>query len=232
MINSVIFDLDDTLYSYKPLHEQAMGQLKIFVTDRFGISETDFWNAFKSAQQKNKENLRNTAAEHNRMLYFQYMLEHLKQNPVESSLVMYDLYWNTILNNMKLEKDAEILLKNCRKMGFKIGICTDLTSNIQHRKIHQLGLTPYIDAIVTSEECGIEKPSPKMFQTILHKLEAEPKNAVFIGDNYEKDIIGAEKVGITAIWYTEDVQNLYARKANNMQDIWKILYELYQYQKA
>jgi rhamnose utilization protein RhaD (predicted bifunctional aldolase and dehydrogenase) len=41
-----------------------------------------------------------------------------------------------------------------------------------------------------------------MFQTILHKLKLQPENVIMIGDNYKKDIEGANQIGIYGYYYT------------------------------
>ena len=98
---------------------------------------------------------------------------------------------------------AKELLLQLQCVQIPLGICSDLTLHIQLRKLQRLGLTGVFQKIVTSEECGEEKPSPKMFQDILQKLGASPKEAVMIGDNYQRDILGAMRFGMRAILFGE-----------------------------
>ena len=93
----------------------------------------------------------------------------------------------------------------------KIGICTDLTAHIQHRKIRKLGLSEWIDEIVTSEEAGAEKPNEKIYQMILKKLKTSPENTIFVGDDLEKDVKGGIENGIDVCWcnYNNEINNEY-----------------------
>jgi putative hydrolase of the HAD superfamily len=66
------------------------------------------------------------------------------------------------------------------------------------------GLAPYIDALVVSEEAGISKPDPAIFEIALTRLAAAPHEAVMIGDSWAADVEGAHAAGIHAIWFNPD----------------------------
>lgn len=203
MYKAVIFDLDDTLYDYQSVHELAMEKLKDFTCERFGIGGREFDSAFSWARKAAKSLLGGTAASHNRMIYCQKMLEHLGRNPVDGALDMYDCYWSAMLSGMKLRDGVMLLLERLRADGVKIAVCTDLTAHIQHRKIRQLDLVPYIDVLVTSEEAGAEKPSEKIYSLVLEKLELEAEDCLFVGDSQEKDVDAPRRLGMSAMLFSD-----------------------------
>ena len=55
--------------------------------------------------------------------------------------------------------------------------------------------------MVTSEEAGVEKPDKKFFERCNEKSKCLPCEVMFIGDNPEKDYIGASLAGYNAVWY-------------------------------
>jgi putative hydrolase of the HAD superfamily len=61
-------------------------------------------------------------------------------------------------------------------------------------------LAKHFDTIVISEEVGVEKPDPSIFQKALDKLDFTPDKCVHIGDTIEADVIGARSAGITPVW--------------------------------
>lgn len=221
MYKAVIFDLDDTLYDYASLNESAIKKVADFLREKHHVDFARFNDAFSKARKETKEVLGDIGASHNRMLYFQKTLECLSLNPVEDALTMYETYWGYMLNNMRLSQGALELLDFCKSKSLKIGICSDLTAHIQHRKLQKLGITTYIDAIVTSEEAGREKPSSQMFSMILSKLGVSPSEALYIGDSYKKDVLGAEKMGIQAVWYKGDASD--KRSINSLNEVKKYL---------
>lgn len=200
-IKAIIFDLDDTLYDYKTLDRKAEQQLKEYFLNMFHMGNQEFQDIFYRAKQIVKSRLRGTGAEHNRLLYFQTLLELLRQKPVSCALELYDIYWNTILEGMALREGASGVLKLCREHGLSIGICSDLTAMIQHRKLKRLGLENQVDYLVTSEEAGAEKPSPVIFNLLLSKVNCQASECMFVGDSWERDICGAKNVGMMPVWF-------------------------------
>ena len=208
MIKAVLFDLDDTLYEYEPVHQKALGEVyKVFNKKIRKISKERFKRLFNLSKIEIKQELSGTASSHNRILYFQRLIEktHNTVNP-EITLNLYNTYWNSFLRNMKLRGDVIFTLKKLKRDGFKIVIVSDLTTNIQLRKIHKLKITPYVDYLVTSEEAGSEKPHPIMFLLPLKKLNMLPQEIIFVGDNKGKDITGANAVGMETILISNKVK--------------------------
>lgn len=54
-------------------------------------------------------------------------------------------------------------MKQLKEQGVYVGICTNMTAEIQYQKIEKLGITRWIDGVVTSEEAGVEKPDYRIF---------------------------------------------------------------------
>lgn len=204
MYKAVILDLDDTLYEYESLNQEATGALRDYTCQRFAVSNVEFDRAFSLARAETKKVLGETGASHNRMLYCQKTLEYLGRRPVNGALDMYEVYWGYMLDHMALREGVMDMLVSCCRKGIKIGICSDLTAHIQHRKLKQLGIVDYIDAIVTSEEAGAEKPASVMFCMVLDKLKVDAKEALYIGDSLKKDVKGAIAEGIDALWFHDE----------------------------
>lgn len=186
MIKAVVFDLDNTIYNYDECHIVAMKQLEEYVCDKYGVNKVDFRKNFELAKVEVKKLLGNTGASHNRMLYMQIFLEKINQSPVEDALELYDIYWRAMLEKMTPFKYVMPLMKQLKHRKIEIGILTDLTAHIQHRKIKKLCITEYIDAIVTSEEVGAEKPSSIAFSRIIQKLHCNPEEILMIGDSQKR----------------------------------------------
>lgn len=204
MVRAVIFDLDDTLYAYEPLNIVATERVREFTCGELGITAKQFDEAYEFGKSETKRQLGDVAASHNRMLYCQKALEYLGVKPIPLSLRMYETYWGTILEKMRLRNGAREFLDQMHEHGITIMICTNLTSHIQHRKIEALGIAEDITYLVTSEEAGKEKPAPELFNLCLEKLGLPAEEVYFIGDGPEKDVKGAKAVGMRAILFEPD----------------------------
>lgn len=201
MIKAVVFDLDNTLYAYDPLDQEAGQRVQDFTCRMLGISKDRYQEAYQFGRAETKRKLGNVAASHNRLLYFQKTLEYMKVKPMPLSLQMYEMYWGTFLEKMQLFPGARSLIDSLCEKGIMIAVCTDLTAYIQHRKLIALGLSDDIFCLVTSEEAGREKPASEMFALCLEKMKLQAEEVCYIGDNYSKDIVGAKACGMKAIWF-------------------------------
>lgn len=224
MIKAVIFDLDNTLYAYDPCHLAGIEAMYVRLLEYVSVSHEQFLAYLDKAKMWVKNNNAGTAASHNRILYCQNICESLNLNPVEMPVILYNAYWSEFLDKMKLFENALDVLLELKKKGIKIGICTDLTAFIQLKKIRRLGLSSIVDAVVTSEECGAEKPSRKMFDVILKKLEVSPQETVVVGDSLEKDVLGAKNAGVNAILYGSCAE--YEKCALNFNKLRELLYAI------
>lgn len=143
-----------------------------------------------------------SASSHNRVLYFQRIIEYTKNDVIpEIILQLYDAYWETIIESMELFQGVYKFLEKIKSKGYKVAIVTDLTAHIQLRKIVKLGLTHLVDVVVTSEEAGSEKPHPYVFPLTLNKLKLLSEEVVMIGDSLDRDVLGANSVNIDTIHF-------------------------------
>jgi len=189
----VLFDLDNTLYPYNPAHKEAHQAIKNKITKTLSISNNDFERAFIQAKLDIKGRLKNTASSHNRLLYMQRMLEILGLgSQVLMALDLEQTYWRTFLSNAILFEDVKALMDDIRLLGITIGIVTDLTAQVQFRKIVYFGLEKYLDFIVTSEESGFDKPHESSFNIALKKMQLKSRGNIWmIGDHPINDIRGS-----------------------------------------
>ncbi len=94
--------------------------------------------------------------------------------------------------------DVLAALKPLKESKLILGLLTNATKDVisVHR---ELGLEPYLDFVVTSEEAGADKPKPEIFLKALEKAGAIASEAVHVGDQYDLDVVGARGVGISPI---------------------------------
>lgn len=192
--DAFLFDTDNTLYPYDPAHTAALQAVKDKVVSTFFISPQDFDNAFKEARHQVKKRLQSTASSHNRLLYLQRMLEIMGLgSQVLLALDFEQTYWRTFLANAVLFDGVKELLDDIRLLGIPTAIVTDLTAQIQFRKVVYFELDRYFDYIVTSEEAGFDKPHEAPFQLALEKMRPKGDCIWMIGDSSINDIQGAKE---------------------------------------
>ena len=199
-LKAVIFDLDNTLFDFNTAHRMGLLAMAQYGESRFGLPADRFVQAYQLADLQIKKEQPLAAACHNRMIIAQRMLEMLGLPSLVTPLELYETYWGTIIRTIKPYDGVTLLLSKLKRQHIRTGIVTDMTAHIQHRKIAALGLSEYFDVIVSSEEAGVEKPNPKIFHDCLNKLHVRPRESVFIGDSFERDVCGAHAAGMMPFW--------------------------------
>lgn len=203
---AVLFDTDNTLYPYDPAHRAGMAAVRHKATMSLGLAPNDFDAAFKEARSEIKARLGHTASSHSRLLYMQRMLEVLGLgSQVLVALDLEQTYWRTFLSNADLFDGLQDVLEIFRLLKIPTAIVTDLTAQIQFRKVVYFELDHYFDFIVTSEEAGADKPALAPFEIALQKMQPKDGPLWMIGDNPVNDIQGArETVGAITIQKLHD----------------------------
>ncbi|MDC6350608.1 HAD family hydrolase [Zeaxanthinibacter sp. PT1] len=204
--NNIILDLDNTLYAYDVPHKAAMNTVYDEFHRLYDLNRKAAESVFTLARKQTHLELPSQAASHNRLLYFQKMLERIEGASLHHGLYFYDCYWDTFLNHLVLDEGVMEWLEMVKAKGGRICLLTDLTAHIQYRKLKRLKLTEILDFMVSSEEVGIEKPHPYMFTRALQKLNCNSTEALMIGDSWEKDIEGAMAMNIRAVWLNRNAE--------------------------
>jgi len=93
-----------------------------------------------------------------------------------------------------------------------------------YKALNIVGLDIYIMDVFCSKEIGFQKPSKEYFKTILNRLNLNPEEIVFVGDDIEKDIHAASNVGIIPIHYDpQSISNFEGLKIENLINLINIL---------
>jgi len=211
---AVIFDLDDTLYSYQKCHNLALKKVKIKLLNELGIDKQKFNKLYDDANYEVKLKLGRVSSSHNKFLYFKKILEKIGFRPyIFTVLDMEALYWQTFYDNIEPNFGLIEFFENLRLSNIKSGIITNFSAYFQFKKIMYLGIQDYIDHIISSEELGLEKPEPKLFLDMLESLDVDQGETWFVGNNIEEDIIPAKKIMNATTFLILDGSNDNANKS-------------------
>jgi HAD superfamily hydrolase (TIGR01549 family) len=189
----VLLDLDNTLYPYEPSHAAGTAAAQALALETLNLGPEDFARCFSDARAEIKARLGDQAASHHRLLYFQRTLERagLASRPLEA-LQLEQAYWRAYLDTMRLFPGVLEFFDDLRLADVPVVVVTDLTAQIQFRKLIALELDSKIAFVVTSEESGHDKPHPAGFELALAKLGGVEGPVWMVGDNHDCDLAGAK----------------------------------------
>lgn len=89
-------------------------------------------------------------------------------------------------------------LETLAGQGYRMTVISNSDGRVR-RQLFDVGLGEYFESIYDSAEVGVEKPDPRIFQHVLDELNLQPERAVYVGDIYAIDVIGANSAGIGAV---------------------------------
>jgi putative hydrolase of the HAD superfamily len=191
MINAILFDLDETLLD-------RTGSLRMFLADQYKrheaishISVEDYTELFLTLDARGTKPQLET---------YTALLGHLGQVDDDLANTMHGEYEDGFPQFVQLVEGAEELLLYLRQKGLRTGIISNGREDHQMRNIYKLKLDLLVDGILVSEKEGIRKPDPEVFWRAASRLSLKPEQCLFVGDNPEADILGAQTAGMQSMW--------------------------------
>lgn len=118
---------------------------------------------------------------------------------VAEDTVIHDSSGQSITANI-IEGVFEVL-EAIRKDEYKVALIANADSVGARNIIKATGLEDYFDVIIVSEEVGIEKPRPEIFEAALVRLGVRAEKAVMVGNRIDADIVGANRKGMKSVWF-------------------------------
>ena len=222
MTKHLFFDLDRTLWDFDQNSKQALIQL--FSEAKLHQSSLDFeefhdhyvdvnarlWQSYGN-KEITKEHLRN---ERFRKTLEKWKLDdeklvtHFSDGYVEISPKQTILFPNTIET-----------LEELKQSGYIMHIITNGFQEVQYTKLENCKLKSYFDIIVCSEEIGINKPAAEIFHYSMKKANTTAENSTMIGDDYEVDILGAERVGMRTFHFNPQINESQIKHVNQITNL-------------
>jgi putative hydrolase of the HAD superfamily len=88
--------------------------------------------------------------------------------------------------------------------SYRLALITNGSPGLQRAKLAGSGFGPYFEQVIVSGDLGVGKPDPAIYQHALELVEAKPADAVMIGNSLERDVVGAQAMGIRGVWFNPD----------------------------
>ena len=188
-IQAVAFDIDGTLYPSRPLYIRALPR---------AIGRATFLYHFAKIRRTIR---RIRPIDDFFTLQTELLVKSMNRSLTTAAAEQLINVWNnTILDRLYRTVELYPFVHECidglKNAGLKLGALTD---SEPLRKLSYFALDNVFDCIVSSEQVGYLKPNPEPFNHLAECLDVKPAQIVYIGNNYEYDVLGALNVGMKAI---------------------------------
>ena len=217
-IKAVIFDLGETLITYtidytereKIISKQVRN---LFSRVGYPISEK-FYYKLKTEMWRNwKEKFGGSETEFEINDFLYHLLLNLgvkAEDAVKFVPLITEIIYKCDLTYAVLKPSVKDTLKKLQSMLYLMGIISNTSYSYDHicHILKRLEIIDYFNVVIVSSKEKVCKPNPKIFKRALQLLGISANEAVFIGNDLEVDIKGAEKAGIRGILIIDAKQKI------------------------
>ena len=193
MIKAIIFDLDNTLLDFIKMKQFAV-QAAITAMNEAGLNvneEKAYEDIFNLYVEKGWENqqvfddyLNQTVGQVSNKILAAGIVSYRRAR--EATLLVYPNVNKTLIELIK--------------MGINLAVVSDAPSREAWMRLYYLNLHHVFDPVLTFDDTGVRKPSPKPFEMALKNLKVQAEEALMIGDWPERDVVGAKQIGMKTIF--------------------------------
>ena len=131
---------------------------------------------------------------------FQSMLSDLQWETAPTLEMLSNYWYGGSPYCMQPRYGMKSTLERLAERGISLGIISNGQSAVQNATLDVLNIRHLLRAIVISEDVGLRKPDPAIFQLALMRVNAAPENALYVGDHPLVDVEGARLAGLHAVW--------------------------------
>lgn len=200
---NLFIDLDDTLYDFSAASQESFRETyDLLHYNRFFDSFEHFYSIYEpynlqlwhiygegkiTKEELNKRRYSyplEAVGVHNQELADTFCREALGRIPTKNKLI---------------EGAIELLEYLCPK--YNLYILSNGFKELQSHKMHTAGIAKYFDALILSEDIGVNKPNRELYEYALQKTASTIENSIMIGDMFETDITGAANIGMKQIFF-------------------------------
>jgi putative hydrolase of the HAD superfamily len=199
-MKAILFDLDDTLFSTTEFAKKARANA-IDAMIEVGINATH-QEIHDELMEVIREFGSNYAEHFNKLL--QRLPPHQRKdvNPAVVVAAGVCAYHDTKFEHLKAFPDVKPFLKALTKARMRTAVVTHGWTTKQAEKLVRLGLVPLFGPrdVYISDQVGIAKPNPKLYQLVLRELGLLPSETMYVGDNLAHDIAPPRSIGMHTAW--------------------------------
>lgn len=206
-VRGILFDVHDTLIikDHRAIEQCLMNSVFVLQKAGYGVSFEEYeaaWRRASEAARQDPEKLGEVSFQE----WYALIFAALGVRDYSSELVQQVNHaWNqSFAAGTRALPQTKAVLRRLRPL-YGLGIVSNSLGPNTVFDLRVAGILDFFDAIVISSDLGRRKPHPLIFLEALDRMDLEPGQAVFVGDNPYEDIVGAKNAGMKAVLITHPV---------------------------
>lgn len=208
-IKAILFDLDGTLRHHIPsggaVFVEYLKSLNIHASEE-DRTRAERWEHFYFAHSLEIQADIKTFTHHSREFWINYSrrrLVALGVDPKRAQELAPEVSAHMGTNykpDVYVPEEAPRLLAGLKQAGYILGVVSN-REEPYHEELKTLKLDSYFKFSLAGGEVPSFKPEPRIFQRGLELAEVAAHEAIYVGDNYFADIVGAHRAGLVPVLY-------------------------------
>ncbi|MBQ6326310.1 MAG: YjjG family noncanonical pyrimidine nucleotidase [Clostridia bacterium] len=200
---AVLFDVDDTLLDFQAGNRNAVNQLM----DELGYHDPDRYDQYEAINLKCWQALEAGLLTQNQLKLARFV-RFFDRYPVPGDPKWAAERFVTLLGQQSilLPNALETVARIAEKLP--VAIVTNGITDIQRSRLALTPLKDHVTEVIISEEVGVSKPRPGIFEIALDRLGVKAGEALMGGDGVNSDIRGANNALIDACWVNPEGKTL------------------------
>ncbi|GAB5381373.1 MAG: 5-amino-6-(5-phospho-D-ribitylamino)uracil phosphatase YigB [Aliiglaciecola sp.] len=198
-IHALSFDLDDTLYDNLPMMIRGEKRLIEHLNTQYPLTEKitiEDWRQIKKTLLMSRPKLASDMGELRRLTLKEGLSQVGYAGAQLASAVndAFDFFYY-MRSDFKVDKNIHSLLN---KLASKVPLVAITNGNVN---LEQIDIAKYFSHCLKANIEQPMKPHPIMFERACIRLNLKPESILHVGDNMEKDVMGAINAGMNAAWF-------------------------------
>ncbi len=210
---AVVFDYIGTLVNCRNYSMDAskLNLYNALVSQGFRVTENEFMAAYDVAHEKYRKIRYEQLKEITNAIWVAEALCNLGFEVTADDQrikVALNDFFQDFIDTLELREGAKKLIKQTQQRG-KVALISNFTfSPVIYKSLRKLRINQFFDAVIVSEEVDCRKPSPRIFQDALNRLQVKACETVYIGDSPIEDIKGAKQAGLKTVFVPSQFNSL------------------------
>lgn len=215
--STIIFDLFDTIldfnFNHLPIVELKEFRSRTTSTEVYEVFKeyypeigfAEFYDPFIESYKEFQEIKLKEFREFPNRNRFILMLSKMNLSPVQEQDALIDqmviAHMDALASCIEYPQENNKTLEKLKANDYRLAIVSNFDyAPTAHKLLEEFNLKPFFEEIVISDEVGWRKPKNIIFESVINKLGIDSDNALFVGDNFNADVVGSKALGMGAAW--------------------------------
>ena len=192
MIKAILFDLDNTLIDFMTMKKRCT-EAAVTAMVEAGLKMNRKKAVSVMFEMYKKHGIEDPT------IYQKFLKRHTRKIDYKILVAGITAYRRVRTAQLVPYPHVRDTLLKLKSKGLKLGVVSDAPKLQAWLRLTEMNLVEFFDIILGYEDTGKLKPSKEPFKKALKKMKLKPGEVIFVGDNPERDILGAKKVGMKTV---------------------------------